>query len=82
MVAPSSKFYTVSTVLFQKNGGANVAVTNCVPHFSMFSPTKFNVKLYNGNTVHAQEIGVVLCRFPNCAIVYSVIPVYYFPGCP
>ena len=40
VVAPPSKFYTVSTVLFHKYGGANVEVTNCMSHFSMFVPTK------------------------------------------
>ena len=79
MVAPTSKFYTVSTVLFHKDGGANVSVTNFMSHFSMFVPTKATVKLANGNTGHAQGIGIVLCRFPNCLIIYPVGPVYYCP---
>ena len=33
LVASSSKFYTVSTVLFHKYVGANVAVKNCMSHF-------------------------------------------------
>ena len=82
MVAPPTKFYTVSTVLFHKDGGANVAVTNCMSHFSMFVPTKATVKLSNGNTGHAQGIGIILCRFPNCSIIYPVGPVYYCPGHP
>ena len=51
-------------------------------HFSMFVPTKSTVKLANGNTVHAQGIGIILCRFTNCSIIYPVVPVYYFPGYP
>ena len=38
VVDPNSKFYTVSTVLFNKYVGANVAVTNCMTYFSMFVP--------------------------------------------
>ena len=82
VVAPLSKFYTVSTVLFHKDGGANVAVTNYMSHFSVFVPTKATVKLANGNTGHAQGIGIILCRFPKCSIIYPVGTVYYFPGHP
>ena len=82
MVAPYSKFYTVSTVLFNKYGGANVAVTNCMSHFYMFYPTITNVKLANVNTGHAQGIGIILCRYPKCLIMYPVGSVYYFPGHP
>ena len=82
MVAHPSKFYTVSTGLFHKDGGANVAVTNCMSHFSMFFPTKATAKLANGNTGHAQEIGIILCHFPNCSIIYPVGTVYYCPGHP
>ena len=46
----------------------------------MYVPTKANVKLANGNTVHAQGIGIILCRFPKCSIIYQVGPVYYCPG--
>ena len=45
----------------------------------MFVPTKSTLKLGNGNMGHAQVIGVILCRFPNCSIIYPVGPVYYFP---
>ena len=31
---------------------------------------------------HAQVIGIISCRFPNCSIIYPVVPVYYFPGQP
>ena len=79
VVAPPSKFYTVSTVLFHKDEGANVAVTNFMSHFSMFFPTNTTVKLDNGNMVHAQGIGIILCRFPNCLIIYPVITVYDCP---
>ena len=82
MVAPQTKFYTVSTVLFHKDGRANVAVTNCMSHFSMFFPTKATVILANGNTRHAQGIGIIVCRFTNCSIIYTVGPVYYFLVCP
>ena len=75
VVACTSKFVTVSTVLFHKYGGENVAVTNCMSHFYMFFPTKATVKLANGNTGHAQGIGIILCRFPNCSITYPVGPV-------
>ena len=82
VVAPPSKFYTVSTVLFHKDGGANFAVTNCMSRFSIFVPTKFTVNLANGNTGHVQGIGIIICRFPNCSIIYPVGPVYYCPGHP
>ena len=82
MVASPTKFYIVSTVLFHKEVGANVEVTNSMSHFSMFVPAKATVKLANGNTGHAQGIGIILCRFPNCSIIYPVGPVYYFPGHP
>ena len=80
MVAPPSKFYTVSTMLFYKYGGANVVFTHFRSHFSMFVTTNAIVKLANGNTVHAQGIGIILCYFTNCLIIYPVVPVYYFPG--
>ena len=82
VVAPPSKFYTVSTVLFHKDGGANVAFTNSMPHFSMFVPTKTTVKMVNGNTVHAQGSWVILCCFSKCYIIYPVGLIYYFPGHP
>ena len=50
MVAPPTNFYILSTVLFHKDGVANVAVTNCMSHFSMYFPTKATVKLANGKT--------------------------------
>ena len=69
-------------MLFNKDGGANVAVKNCMSHFSMFVPTKATVKLANGNTGHSQVIGVILCRFTNCLVIYLVGPVYYCPSHP
>ena len=45
-------------MLFHKYGGENVAVKNCMSHFSMFVPTKATGKLDNGNTGHAQGIGI------------------------
>ena len=47
-----------------------------------FSPTKATVKLANGNTGHAQVNGIILCRLPNCSIIYPVGTVYYCPGHP
>ena len=46
-------------------------------HFSMFVPTKANMKLANGNTGHEQEIGIILYNFLNCPIIYLLGPVYY-----
>ena len=40
------------------------------------------MKISNVNTVHAQGIGIILCCFPNCLIIYPVGPVYYCPGHP
>ena len=74
--------YTVSTVLFNKYEGENFAVTNCMSHFSMFIQTKYTVKLANGNTLYSQVIGIILCHFPNCPIIYMVGSVYYCPGQP
>ena len=50
--------------------------------FSMFVPTKSDVKLANANMVHAQVIGIVLWNFTNYPIIYPVATVYYFPGNP
>ena len=80
MFAPSSKLYTVSTLLFHEYGGENFTVTNFMSHFYMFVTTRANVKLSNENTGHAHGIGIILCVFPNCSIIYLVVPVYYFPG--
>ena len=82
MVTLYSKFYTVSTRLFHKYEGANVAVTNFMSHFSMSVPTKVTVKMDNGNTVHSQGIGIILCCFLNCPIIYPVGQVCYFLGHP
>ena len=69
-------------MLFHKYLGENIGVTNCMSHFSMFIPTKADVKFSNGNMVHSQEIGIILCNFPVCPIIYTVVPVYYCPGHP
>ena len=45
----------------------------------MFPPTKATVKLANGNTGHAQVIGIMLCCFHSCPSIYLVGPVYYCP---
>ena len=31
---------------------------------------------------HAQVIGIILCHFTSCPIIYPVVPVYHFPGNP
>ena len=80
VVAPTSKLNTVSTVLLHKYGRKNVAVKNCMSHFSMFVPTKPAAKQTNGNTGHAQGIGIVFCRLTNCYIIYPVVSVYYCTG--
>ena len=82
MVAPISKFYTISTVLFNKYRGVNVAFKNCMSHFSMSIPTKATDKMANGNTGHAKRMGIILCQFPNCSIIYIAVLVYYCPGHP
>ena len=69
-------------MLFHKYGGVNIAVTNCMSHFSMFVATKATVKLANVNTVNSQGIGIILCCFTNFSIIYPVGPVYYCPGHP
>ena len=48
----------------------------------MFVPTKATVKLANVNTVHDQGIGILLCCFPNCYVIYPVVPVYNCTGHP
>ena len=78
IVAHSSKFYTVSTVLFHKYGGSNVSVTNCMSHFSKLSPIKATVKLANIKTGHDQGIGIILCRYSECPIIYPVGPVFNY----
>ena len=40
------------------------------------------MKLDNKNTGHAQRIEIILCRFPNCHIIYPVGPDYYCSGHP
>ena len=77
VIAPSSKNYTFSSVLFHKYGRSNVVVI-----IYMFDPTKATVKLANGNTVQAKGIGIISCRFPNWPILYPVGPVYYYQGYP
>ena len=72
VVPPPSKFYTVYTVLFHRDIGANVAVKNFMPKISMFVPTKATVKLDNGKTGHAEGIGIILCHFIKCSIIYPV----------
>ena len=69
VVAHSSNFNTVSTLLSHNDGGVNFSVTDFMSHFSMFVPTKATVKFDNVNTGHAQFIWIVLCNFPNFPII-------------
>ena len=48
----------------------------------MFVFKKSNLNLYDGNTGHAQVIGIILCQFPNCLIIYTFGPFYYCPDHP
>ena len=82
LVDPSSKIYTVSTVLFNKYEESNVIVSNGLSHLYISVMTKSNVKLANDSMGHAQGIWIILCYFPNFPIVYHVGLVYYFPGHP
>ena len=82
VVAISPKFYTVYTILFHKYVGSNIGFKIFMSHFSMFVPTKANVKIANVNMGHAQVIGIILCNFTNWPIIYPVVPVYYCPGHP
>ena len=81
-VSPSSKFYTIPTVLFHKDEGSKDAVKNCMSHFSMFVPTQATVKLFNVYMGHAKRIAIILCSIPNPPIIYPMVPIYYFPGHP
>ena len=65
VVAPSSKVYTVSTVLFYKYKQANSGVKKFMSHVSMLFPTKVSVKLANDNMGNAQVLEIILCCFPN-----------------
>ena len=51
-------------------------------HFSIFPPNKETAKLGNRNTGHDQGIGIILCCFPDCSMIYPVWTVYYCPGHP
>ena len=64
-------------MFFHKYGGANIAVTNFLLHFSLFLATKENMKEDNGKTGHAQIIWIILCHFLNCPITCPVGQVYY-----
>ena len=66
-------------MLLYEDVGVNAAVTNFMSHFYMFVPTKYTVKLSDGNMGHAQVIGFILCRITNDSIIHMVGKVYYFP---
>ena len=46
----------------------------------MFVPTIVNVEFSDVNKGHDQVTEIILCRFPNCTIIYPVGPVYCCPG--
>ena len=69
-------------MLFLKDGGVNIGIPDFFSTFSIFVPTRANMKFSGGNMGHAQLIGIILCRFTNCPNIYHVGPVYYYPGHP
>ena len=77
LISPLSKIYTVSTVLFHKDGGDIFSYKFHVKLF-MFVPTKATAKLYNGNIGHTQGVGTILCLFPIWSILYPVEPFIIF----
>ena len=76
VISTSSKSYTVSTMLFYKHVGDNVWVKNPISLFSMYVPTKANVKLANGNKGMAQVAVIILCNCTNFPIIYPLGSVY------
>ena len=64
MVAPTSRLYAVSYMVFHNNGEANFSVTNCMSHFYMYVPTEATVNLANGIMGHSQVIRIIFCSFP------------------
>ena len=48
-------------------------------HVTVFngSTNQSQCKFYYVNMGHDQGIGVILCRFHICTMIYSVVPVYY-----
>ena len=46
--------------------------------FLCLSKKKDTVKLANVNMGHAQGVGIFLCHFPKCSIIYLLGPVYYY----
>ena len=64
-------------MFFNKYGGLNIVITNWFLNFSILVPTRANINFYDGNTGHAQVIGIILCKFPNCSNIYTLGPVYY-----
>ena len=77
VIYPSSTFYIVSTIVFHKYVGSIHGVKNFMSHIYMLVPTNANMKLANGNMVHAQVIGIILCHFSNYDIIYLAVPVYW-----
>ena len=56
----------------------NILVSQIVCHTFLCSSQPRPMWLANGNMGHAQVIGIILCSFPNCPIIYPVGTVYYF----
>ena len=69
-------FIQFKLCFYHKYGGENFGFTNFLSHLSMFVPTRSNVKLTDVNTGHSQRIGIILCWFTNCTIIYTVGPFY------
>ena len=65
VVALSSNFYTVSTMLFHKYVVSNDGVMNWMLQFFMFISTKASMRLSNVNMVHAWGIRNILCFYLN-----------------
>ena len=82
MVATPSIFYTFYTVLFHKDGGANVAVTNCMSYFPIFVQTNATVKLANVNTLPLVSLSASLIYTFNIPfhVFLSFRPYVVLPG--
>ena len=77
------QYFIRSPLYFFINMEENILESQIACHtFLCFFPTKFNMKFSNGNTVHVQGVSIILCHFPNCSIIYQVVPFYYCKGHP
>ena len=67
-------------MLFHKDEGDHVGFTELMSCLSVLLPTKANLKLDHGNTRHSQVIRIILYYFHKFPVIYTLGPVYYFPG--